>query len=105
MAKQDEVLSRLRQNVEVLEARIQAACDSARRKRDEVTLVAVTKYVDASTVRLLQDCGLNLFGESRPQAIWEKAPQVPGAEWHLVGHLQRNKVAKTLPLVRLIHSV
>ena len=51
--------------------------------------------------------GCSELGESRPQQLWEKASQ-PGlseAHWHLIGHLQRNKVQRTLPLVDLIHSV
>src|SRR5262249_3384280 len=45
------------------------------------------------------------LGESRPQALWAKAASLPSVRWHLVGHLQRNKVERTLPLVKLIHSV
>jgi PLP dependent protein len=100
-----DVLTTLRQNVERVEARIAAACARARRARGEVTLVGITKYVDAATAGLLPACGVTVLGESRPQSLWEKAAAVPGVEWHLVGHLQRNKVAKTLPAARLIHSV
>src|SRR5262249_51616542 len=45
------------------------------------------------------------LGESRPQELWTKADKLPDARWHLIGHLQRNKVRRTLPLVSLIHSV
>lgn len=100
-----DVLTTLRRNVDRVEERLAAACARAGRRRSEVTLVAITKYVDAATTTLLPSCGVRVLGESRPQTLWEKAPQLPDVEWHLVGHLQRNKVARTLPLVRLIHSV
>lgn len=105
MADLVEVSHRLRENVTRVEERIQAACQHARRPRSEVQLVPVTKYVDAEITRLLHQITQGPLGESRPQVIWEKAVQIPEAQWHLVGHLQRNKVAKTLPLVSLIHSV
>lgn len=105
MADLVEVSRRLRENVERLEERIAAACQRAGRARGEVQLVPITKYVDAEVTRLLHDIVAAPLGESRPQVIWEKAPLVHNAAWHLVGHLQRNKVARTLPLVNLIHSV
>ncbi len=80
-----------------------------------MTLVAVTKYVGDSIVRELAQAGCSDLGESRPQALWTKASELPDAlgkagqerptvRWHLVGHLQRNKIEQTLPLVNLIHS-
>lgn len=105
MSSASEVSTLLKRNLERVEARIQAACQQAGRARGEVTLIGITKYVDATTTKLLFDVGLHDLGESRPQIIWDKASQIPDAPWHLVGHLQRNKVARTLPLVRLIHSV
>jgi len=105
MASASEVSALLKQNLERVEARINDACHRVRRARSEVMLIGITKYVDAGTTKLLLDTGLHDLGESRPQIIWEKAPHIPEARWHLVGHLQRNKVTRTLPLVSLIHSV
>jgi pyridoxal phosphate enzyme (YggS family) len=105
MADLVEVSRRLRENVERIEERIATACTRSGRARGEVQLVPITKYVDAEITGLLHDIVAAPLGESRPQVIWEKAPQLPNATWHLVGHLQRNKVARTLPLVSLIHSV
>lgn len=105
MADLVEVSRRLRENVERLEERIASACQRAGRARGEVQLVPITKYVDAEITGLLHEIVAVPLGESRPQVIWEKAPLLPNATWHLVGHLQRNKVARTLPLVSLIHSV
>jgi pyridoxal phosphate enzyme (YggS family) len=58
-------------------------------------------------VRELAALGCRDLGESRPQDLWDKAAAVSGqlVDWHLVGHLQRNKVRRTLPLAKLIHSV
>jgi len=100
----------LRNNLAAVEERIAAACVRAARRREEVSLVAVTKYVDAGIVLRLQELGVRKFGESRPQELWRKAAALPPdlqaeLEWHLVGHLQRNKIERTLPIARLIHSV
>jgi pyridoxal phosphate enzyme (YggS family) len=85
--------------------RIAAACARAGRDRGEVTLVAVTKTVSAEMAALLVELGAVHLGENRPQELWHKAGVVGGALWHLIGHLQRNKVERTLPLAHLIHSV
>jgi hypothetical protein len=95
----------LRHNLDTVEKRINAACLRARRPRVDITLIAVTKYVDADIARLLVELGAHDLGESRPQELWRKAAAVPEAAWHLVGHLQRNKVERTLPLACITHSV
>lgn len=94
-------------NVARVKDRIAKAAVKANRQPSEVTLVAVSKYVDATTARLLLDAGCAELGESRPQELWAKAatPELADCYWHLVGRLQRNKVRRTLPLVQLIHSV
>jgi pyridoxal phosphate enzyme (YggS family) len=92
--------------LEALEERMEAACRRAGRNRSEITLVAVTKTVSAEIAALLPSLGVLDLGESRPQELWRKATILPETvRWHQVGHLQRNKVAATLPWVRLIHSV
>ena len=70
-----------------------------------VTLVAVTKTVSPRVAALVPELGVRDLGESRPQELWKKAEAVPNAAWHLIGHLQRNKLDRTVPLVSLIHSV
>src|SRR5262245_38078889 len=88
-----------------LEGRIRAACARAGRPRDAVTLVAVTKTVGPAVAAVLPDLGVRDLGESRPQELWRKAAALPpGVRWHQIGHLQRNKVERTLPLVHMIHS-
>lgn len=92
-------------NLRRVEARLDAACARAGRRRGEVTLVAVTKTVGIEVAALLPKLGVRDLGESRPQELWRKAAVVGGARWHLIGHLQRNKVDKTMPLVARVHSV
>lgn len=100
-----QVRDLLRRNLEQLQQQIASACQSAGRDPAEVTLVAVTKSVPTEIAACLFDLGVVNLGESRPQELWRKAAAIPQARWHLVGHLQRNKVERTLPLVVLIHSV
>jgi pyridoxal phosphate enzyme (YggS family) len=96
----------LADRLKTVEERIAAACRRAGRARTEVTLVAVTKTVSPSVVQQLVDLGVRDLGENRPQELWRKAAAVRGEiRWHLVGHLQRNKIERTAPLVHLVHSV
>jgi PLP dependent protein len=98
-------MTRLRDRLGAVEERIQNACRRAGRDRSEVTLVAVTKTVPAEVAAELPKLGVLDLGENRPQELWRKAALLPPVRWHLIGHLQRNKVAQTLPLVTCIHSV
>src|SRR6516164_9394093 len=83
-----------------VEERVRTACGRAGRPRSAVTLVAVTKYVGPTAATVLTELGVRDLGESRPQNLWMKHKCLPPAvRWHLVGHLQRNKVERTLPLV------
>ncbi len=70
-----------------------------------VTLVAVTKMVSGTVAATVADLGLTELAESRPQELWKKAAALPAVHWHLIGHLQRNKLERTIPLVTLMHSV
>jgi pyridoxal phosphate enzyme (YggS family) len=101
----EQLVEILRQRLTAVEARIAAACRRAGRQRDEVTLVAVTKTVSPEVAALLPNLGIMDLGESRPQELWRKAAALPASvRWHLIGHLQRNKVEHTLPLVQWVHS-
>lgn len=96
----------LQTNLEYVERQIEQACQRADRERSSVTLVGVTKYVSPETALELHELGVVNLGESRPQELWRKAEILPdNVSWHMIGHLQTNKVDKTLPLVNLIHSV
>jgi pyridoxal phosphate enzyme (YggS family) len=86
--------------------RIAAACARAGRAPSEVALVAVTKTVSAEVAACIAGLGVVDLGENRPQELWHKAAVLPTTvRWHLIGHLQRNKLERTLPLVHTIHSV
>jgi len=97
----------IRANRAAIGERIAAACDRAGRDRASVRLVAVTKYVDVATTRAVHEAGCHDLAESRPQALWTAglADLQPGPCWHLVGHLQRNKIRRTLPVLGLLHSL
>jgi pyridoxal phosphate enzyme (YggS family) len=72
-----------------------------------VRVVAVTKYVGRDVTQALVDAGCFDLGESRPQELWSKAATITSPQpirWHLVGHLQSNKIRRTLPHLHLLHS-
>ena len=93
-------------NLAAVNQRIAAAARRSGRSAADVTLIAVTKYVGPDEVACLVEAGCIEMGESRPQELWRKTEAVnaDGLRWHLIGHLQRNKVRRTLPQVALIHS-
>lgn len=97
---------RIADNVAQVRGRIAEAARRSGRSADDVTLVCVTKYVGDDETRALLAAGCDDFGESRPQQLFAKAEAFADEplRWHLIGHLQRNKVRRTLPLVCLIHS-
>ncbi len=109
----DEVLStRLCERIAVRWRQVQHdVAEVARqsgRQSDSVQIVGVTKYVGIGAVRALYAAGCRDFGESRPQQLWERSEKLSdlsGIRWHLIGHLQRNKVNRTIPHCHLIHSV
>jgi PLP dependent protein len=98
-------MTRVSDRLGAVEERLQMACRRAGRARSEVTLVAVTKTVSAELAADLPQLGVFDLGENRPQELWRKAALLPPVRWHLIGHLQRNKVEQTLPLVYSIHSI
>ena len=86
--------------------RIRAACDRAGRDPGGVEIVAVTKTHGADVVKEAWDAGLRIVGENKVQeAAWKKPASVSGPQWHLIGHLQSNKVRHALELFDFIHSV
>ena len=96
----------LRENLQEVEEKIQSACRRAGRNRSEVTLVAVSKTKPAATLQEAYDLGVRVFGENKVQEIREKYQVLPkDIEWHMIGHLQTNKVKYIVDKVRLIHSV
>jgi hypothetical protein len=91
---------------QAVQGRIAAACARAGREPAGVRVVAVTKTFGPEQVSEALAAGLRVFGENRVQEAAHKIPLCPGqAEWHLVGHLQRNKARDAVELFRTIHSV
>ena len=87
-------------------AKIAAACARAGRDPSEVEIVAVTKTHGADVVAEAWENGLRIVGENKVQeAAWKKPASVSGPSWHLIGHLQGNKVRHALELFNFIHSV
>lgn len=120
--------ARIADNLAALRQRVANAASESGRTANDITLIAVTKYVDADLAAAVVEAGCLDLGESRPQELWAKAAALaagkdssdtgasgaasgtatardPVVRWHLVGHLQRNKIRRTLPLVDLIQSV
>ena len=99
--------ARLEQNLRQVLERIADAAHAASRDPSDITLVAVSKYASDEQTRDLVLAGCKDLGESRPQELWKKAEVLEDlpVRWHQIGHLQRNKVRRTLPLATLIHSV
>ena len=97
----------VRENLELIEKRICAACEKAGRDRDEVRLIAVSKRKPVEAVLEAAEAGQILFGENRVQEAQAKIPQCPvNLHWHLIGHLQGNKAKIAASgLFRMIHSV
>lgn len=99
-------LDTIQQNLASVRRRIEAACQRSGRDPASVTLVAVTKYAELEWIRSLVGLGVAELGENRPQQLVQRAGQISEpVHWHLIGHLQRNKVRSILPLASLIHSV
>ena len=97
----------LRENLAQVEKKVQAACDRVGRDRSEVTLIAVSKTKPVEMLQEVYDAGVRDFGENKVQELCDKIEKMPeDMKWHLIGHLQRNKVKYVVDNhVELIHSV
>lgn len=96
----------VKENLAYVEEQITKACERAGRNRDEVTLIAVSKTKPVSLVDEAIDNGIREFGENKVQEIMDKYETVKtSVNWHMIGHLQRNKVKYIVDKVCLIHSV
>jgi hypothetical protein len=109
--------NRIEKNLATIRENIKAACRRARRDPSELSLVAVTKSVDLDTIKNLIDAGITDFGENRAQQLTDRAAELDAylkrrrndvprpVRWHMVGHLQRNKVRHVLNVSNTVHSV
>ena len=96
----------LKENLANVEKNIEQACKNAGRSRDEVTLIAVSKTKPVEMLQEIYDENIRDFGENKVQELCSKMDQLPSdIRWHMIGHLQRNKVKYIVGKVELIHSV
>jgi hypothetical protein len=99
----------LKTNLEAVQKRIGQACRRSGRSRSEVTLIAVTKSVDLANIEVAFNLGICHFGENRVQEAGPKIKAFAGLQphpiWHMIGHLQSNKVKTALQLFDVIQSV
>ncbi|WP_026891313.1 YggS family pyridoxal phosphate-dependent enzyme [Lacrimispora aerotolerans] len=94
------------ENLEEVNKRILSACEKAGRDPKEVTLIAVSKTKPASMIEEAYGAGVRDFGENKVQELCEKHKELPqDIKWHMIGHLQRNKVKQIIGKTVLIHSV
>lgn len=104
----DEALRiRIADNLARVRQRMADAAHRAGRPVDSIRLLGVTKYSSLLETHLLFEAGCHDLAESRPQDLWDKAKELtsPDLRWHFIGHMQRNKVRRTLPLLHLLHSL
>lgn len=93
-------------NLQRVQDRMAAAAARAGRRADDVRLIAVTKTLPAEAVLEAYAAGQRLFGENRVQELAAKAPRLPAdCQWHLIGHLQANKVRHALPHAAWLHAL
>jgi len=96
----------IEQSLKEVRENISSACQASGRKVDEVTLIAVSKTKPIERLREAYDLGIRDFGENKVQELAEKYDRLPkDIRWHMIGHLQRNKVKYIVDKVALIHSV
>lgn len=96
----------LHDRLQAIRDRIHAAAARSGRDPDSIELLAVSKTFPVEAIRDAVDAGQLVFGENKVQELLAKAPQLPShLQWHLIGHLQSNKVRKVLPAVKFIHSI
>lgn len=95
----------IEKNIASVRRRIDEAARRAGRSGGEVTLIAVSKFVEADKIQRAVDLGLNILAENRVQEMNRKYPLIKNARWHIIGHLQTNKVKYAVGRAELIHSV
>jgi pyridoxal phosphate enzyme (YggS family) len=102
-----DLVAQIGRNLAEIHGRIAEAAARSGRRADEVRLLVVTKSVGPREIRAVVAAGAADLGENRPQQLWERAETLADLpiRWHLIGHLQRNKVRRTLPCVHYIHAL
>lgn len=97
--------SLIKNNIEQIRHNIKEACKKVNRNVEEVTLLAVSKTKPIEYIYSAMKCNQDCFGENKVQEIMDKYDNIPNVNWHMIGHLQTNKVKYIVDKVSLIHSV
>ncbi len=95
----------IKENLDIINSNITRAAEKSGRKREDILLLAVSKTVDVSRIKEAVSLGLADLGENKPQEINRKYPEIENVKWHLIGHLQTNKVKYIIDKVCLVHSL
>jgi pyridoxal phosphate enzyme (YggS family) len=95
----------IEENLKIVHKKIKEACERAGRDESEVTLIAVSKTKPIEDIKRCFEAGERNFGENKVQELDVKIKELPEAKWHMIGHLQRNKVKNIIGKVELIHSL
>ena len=98
-------MNTIQANLEEVNRRITEAAKKSGRERSDITLVAVTKTHPTEMMNTAIECGVTDIGENKPQEVRDKFSDVLPVKWHLIGHLQTNKIKYIIDKVCLIHSV
>ena len=99
-------MASIKDNLLTINSNIDRACERVGRCKDEVTLIAVSKTKPVEMLMEAYNAGIRDFGENYIQELIDKIPQLPSdIRWHMIGHLQRNKVKYIIDKVSMIHSV
>ena len=105
---EQQMQQRLSENWQAVQQKVREVAINSGRAEDSVQIIGVSKYVDAETTLALVKAGCRQLGESRPQLMWQKTEELTFDQpviWHMIGHLQRNKVRRLLRSKPMIHSV
>ena len=101
-----DLQQQLAANLKTVQQRIEAAALRSGRHAQDVTLIAVCKYVSSDITAALVSAGCQQIGENRPQQLWDKREALAdlSIHWHMIGHLQRNKVRRTVDSLTMLHA-
>ncbi len=108
MMTEQQTQQRIDQNWQFVQQQVRETALACGRDADSVCIIGVSKYVDETLTRALTKAGCRALGESRPQLMWQKSQAMQDLtplSWHMIGHLQRNKVRRSLRCKPMIHSV
>lgn len=99
-------MSHIKENIELINKKIEAAAVKSGRLKEDITFIVVSKTIDVPRIKEAVEAGENNLGENKVQEIMDKYEAMgEGIKWHLIGHLQTNKVKYIIDKVELIHSV